>query len=354
MTARASHLAVYWATQLGGWALYVSVFGVLSWIKDEYGPGQTELSLITMVVGLVCSHLLRAVMRRKGWQELPIPALIPRLTLAATLIGALAALLQAGLHDVLLPEAEAIFGGDGSRLFERMLGWVVVLMMWSLIYFAYLYFVRSRREELKSLRLETASRNDQLAHLRSQMNPHFMFNALNSIRALIDEDPLRAKRSITQLSAILRNAMSTVKRVTVPLGEELDMVKAYLDLEHMRFEERLRVSYDVDPALERTPVPPMMLQTLVENAVRHGVAAQPEGGEVHIAVQQGLHGLVISVTNSGRYTPGASRGTGIGLQNTRERLARIYGERAELRIMNRDGRVVTEVEMPVTTLAGDH
>ncbi|MBK7945964.1 MAG: histidine kinase [Flavobacteriales bacterium] len=115
-----------------------------------------------------------------------------------------------------------------------------------------------------------------------------MFNALNGIRALVDEDPEQPSAPSRQLSAILRNAMSTVKRRTVPLGEELDIVRSYLALEHMRYEERLRVRYELDAELDREPVPPMLLQTLVENAVKHGVAHDPKAATLSSAAQRGL------------------------------------------------------------------
>ena len=140
--------------------------------------------------------------------------------------------------------------------------------------------------------------------------------------------------------------MTTVKRRTVPLGEELDIVKAYLALEAMRFEERLQVSFDIDPELTRVSVPPMLLQTLVENAVKHGIAKLTKGGEVRISVHRGLNGLVMMVANSGTYEPGVITGTGIGLRNTRKRLDLLYGTNAALRIEERNGMVVTEVELP--------
>jgi LytS/YehU family sensor histidine kinase len=223
------------------------------------------------------------------------------------------------------------------------------LLIWSLAYFAYSLFIRSRREEIRNLRLETANRENQLGNLRAQMNPHFMFNALNGIRALIDEDPDQAKRAITQLSAILRNAMATVKRKVVPLGEEIDIVKAYLALEAMRYEERLRVSFEVDPALERQPIPPMLLQTLVENAVRHGVANRPQGGEVIIGARSEGDTTVLFVRNSGHYEPGRINGTGIGLRNTRKRLEMIYGGKAHMDITNDNGMVLTKVVVPIGT-----
>jgi LytS/YehU family sensor histidine kinase len=266
--------------------------------------------------------------------------------LASTLFGALAMLVLGIIHDLFLQEYRPIFSGKFVDVLEPGITWAVLLFGWALAYFAFHYFQRGRREEIRNLRLETANRENQLGTLRSQLNPHFMFNALNGIRALVDEDPEQAKRAITQLSAILRNAMTTVRRRTVPLGEELDIVKAYLALEAMRFEERLQVSFDVDPELTRAPVPPMLLQTLVENAVKHGIAKLTKGGEVRISVHRGLNGLVMMVANSGTYVPGVVTGTGIGLSNTRKRLALLYGTNAALRIEQRNGMVVTEVELP--------
>jgi LytS/YehU family sensor histidine kinase len=297
-------------------------------------------------MGLALSHWLRSVIRKKEWLDLNIGWVIPRLVLASTLFGALAMLVLGIIHDLFLQEYRPIFSGKFVDVLEPGITWAVLLFGWALAYFAFHYFQRGRREEIRNLRLETANRENQLGTLRSQLNPHFMFNALNGIRALVDEDPEQAKRAITQLSAILRNAMTTVRRRTVPLGEELDIVKAYLALEAMRFEERLQVSFDVDPELTRAPVPPMLLQTLVENAVKHGIAKLTKGGEVRISVHRGLNGLVMMVANSGTYVPGVVTGTGIGLSNTRKRLALLYGTNAALRIEQRNGMVVTEVELP--------
>ena len=339
------HLAMYWGTQVSAWTGFVFVLGLSLWLNGGYTTGQGYGLLLALCMGLSASHVLRGIIRKRGWKAKPIVHALPRMAVYALFISFGTAIVQASAHDVLFPTFKPIF--QGRALIESIINWSIILTVWGICYFAYHWFIRGRMEEVRNLRLEAANREGQLANLRAQLNPHFMFNALNSIRALIDEDPARAKQSITQLSSILRNAMSTVRRRTVPLGEEIDVVKDYLELERMRFEERLRTRFDVDPSLEREPVPPMLLQTLVENAVRHGIAKLTKGGEVIISVQRGMGGLVMSVRNTGTYVPGQIDGTGIGLSGTRKRLEMIYGTAAALHIDNRDGMVVTEVEIPI-------
>jgi two-component system LytT family sensor kinase len=183
-------------------------------------------------------------------------------------------------------------------------------------------------------------------NLRSQLNPHFMFNALNGIRALIDEDPAQAKRAITQLSAILRNAMSTVKRTTVPLGEEVDIVKAYLALEAMRFEERLRVRFSIPPNWSASPCRPCCCKRWWRTPCAMASPNSPKAAISTSKCAPKKEGLRLIVRNSGHYEPGTSEGSGIGLRNTQHRLDLIYGRHADLRIVNRDGMVVTEVFLP--------
>lgn len=340
---------LYWTTQLVGWAVFVGLFVLWNLLNNTLTPHVMGVMVLVYLTGVGVSHLFRNLFLRADWLTKDPGRVLPRTALAALVLGVGAFLLEGAAHDLLFPSLPPLLRRAPVELFGRVLNWTVLLLLWAMAYYAYGLLMRTRREEIRNLRLETANRENQLGNLRAQLNPHFMFNALNGIRALVDEDPEQAKRAITQLSAILRNAMATVKRKVVPLGEEIDIVKAYLALEAMRFEERLRVRFAVDPALERIPVPPMLLQTLVENAVRHGVANIPQGGDLVIAAQQQQDQLLITVHNSGHYEPGRIHGTGIGLQNTRERLQLLYGDRAHLHIGNRDGMVVTEVRIPMTS-----
>jgi hypothetical protein len=346
MPGKRRQLMLYWTTQVVAWCSYMLLLALPGWLEGAFTPRAAQVVLVMAAIGIAGSHVLRTCFIEWRWLEMPPVRLLVRIVAGTLVLGALAGLFQAALHDAVFRASEPMLGGSGRRLVEVLLSWVLQLFGWSLFYVAYHYIIRSRLEELRALRLEAANREGQLSNLRSQLNPHFMFNALNSIRALVEEDPGRAKRSITLLSAILRNAMSSVKRRTVPLGEEIDMVRAYLSLEAVRYEERLRVHFEVDPALERRPVPPMMLQTLVENAVRHGIAKHKEGGDVHVIARPAHEGMLLLVRNTGRYVQGRSREAGIGLRNTRQRLAHIYGGKASLRIFNEGAVVVCEVHIP--------
>ncbi len=348
MPDKRSLLVIYWTVQVLAWTGYMFLLGLPSWLESGFTWPLAQVTLAMSAIGIVGSHVLRTRFREWRWLELAPAALLPRMALGAIVVGALAGLLQAALHDMAFPTAEPLIGPPLRRMVEVLLSWVLQLLLWQVVYVAYHYVARGRKEQLRALQLEAANREGQLANLRSQLNPHFMFNALNSIRALIGEDPERAKRSITQLSAILRNAMSTVKRRTVPLGEEIDMVRAYLSLEAIRYEERLNVVYELDPALERSPVPPMMLQTLVENAVRHGIAASTSGGTITISATKVPDGISLCVRNTGHYGGRPERASGIGLRNTRKRLMHMYGTHAGLRIRNEGGEVVCEVHLPDT------
>ncbi len=344
-TAR-SRMVLYWVTQVVAWTGYMLLLGLPTLLEGGHVPRFGWVTLAMVCIGLAGSHALRTCFKDLRWLDLPLGALVLRMVLGAVALGVLAGLLQAAVHDAVFPEAEGLIGGGGRRLAEVLLSWVVQLFVWSIAYVAYHYIVRSRLEMLRALRLEAANREGQLANLRSQLNPHFMFNALNSIRALIDEDPDRAKRSITLLSSLLRNAMSTVKRRTVPLGEEVDTVRTYLSLEAMRYEERLRVRFEIDPLLERSPVPPLMLQTLVENAVRHGIARSKQGGEIRVEAVPTEAGMRLTVRNTGRFEERSSRELGLGLRNTRERLYHLYAGKATLDMRNDGNMVVCELFLP--------
>jgi LytS/YehU family sensor histidine kinase len=188
----------------------------------------------------------------------------------------------------------------------------------------------------------------ELKTIKSHINPHFIFNSLNSIRALVDENPERARKAITELSNILRSSMKAEKSETVTLERELNIVEDYLALEHMRFEERLIVEMDIDPDTLGQPVPPMMLQTLVENSIKHGISKLVNGGVVRIVADFKEDHLELLVQNTGQLNT-ILNGDGFGIKSTQDRLNLMYQGKATFAIRNMDGNMVeSKVTMPVS------
>jgi two-component system, LytTR family, sensor kinase len=232
-------------------------------------------------------------------------------------------------------------------LFANLFTSFLYYSLWSLLYFLF-YFLDNYNSTLK---YQARINEIKLIHLRNQLNPHFIFNALNSVRALVDEDPLKAKSAITQLSSILRYSLIMDKYKTIPFGEELDTVKDYLNLESIRFEERLKVLYDIEEQAYQYKIPPMMLQTIVENAIKHGISNLMKGGIIEIKCTIGLlDDLYIWVKNSAQLKQHGNakrRGEGHGISNTIQRLKLIYGSRASFKIFNYgQDFVVTEIKIP--------
>jgi LytS/YehU family sensor histidine kinase len=190
---------------------------------------------------------------------------------------------------------------------------------------------KTRKRELDTIKLEALVKSLELKTIKANINPHFIFNALNSIRALIDEDPARARRAVTELSNILRSSLNADKGETVSLEDELKIVKDYLALENMRFEDRLKIEYKIDDDTLGQQVPPMMLQTLVENAIKHGISKNVRGGLVRIISDftGNFHELVVQNTG---YLNGGLSHQGFGLSSTQDRLSLLYGEKAKFEI----------------------
>ncbi|MBS1510155.1 MAG: histidine kinase [Bacteroidetes bacterium] len=225
---------------------------------------------------------------------------------------------------------------------------LLLVSLWFLIYLVYHYVDKNRRDQLDRLRLESTVKELELKTIKSHINPHFIFNSLNSIRALVDENPERARTAITELSNILRSSMKAEKAETVTLQKELDIVKDYLALEHMRFEERLSVEMDIDPDTLNQPVPPMMLQTLVENSIKHGISKLVRGGTVRIVADFNGDNLELLVQNTGQLN-GNGNGDGFGIKSTQDRLNLMYQGKARFEIKNLDSNMVqSKVTMPVS------
>lgn len=183
-----------------------------------------------------------------------------------------------------------------------------------------------------SRRAELLSREAELKALKAQVNPHFLFNSLNSISALTSIDPLKARDMCIRLSDFLRNSLRLGERISIPLAEELALTKTYLDVEQVRFGSRLRVNLDFDPACADCEVPPLLVQPLVENAIKHGIATLVEGGEIAMSGRRMNNFIRLAIENPFDPEAPETRKNGFGLLSVRNRLQARYGNAARLDI----------------------
>ena len=235
--------------------------------------------------------------------------------------------------------------------------WMLTSLPWSVfMYFtvlgcvmAFAYFFEAKEREALAARLTAQVAQARLGALRMQLHPHFLFNSLNAVQVLIrDERNADANLVVDRLSDILRHVLSQGDAQEVPLAEEVEVLRKYLAIEEIRFSDRLTVRWQITPEAAAGLVPAFVLQPLVENALRHGVAAMSDRGTVEIEARVDGSTLILRVTNDALVeAPKAQNGgQGVGLTNTRERLATLYGERARLSLSRDSGRVTAEIRLP--------
>lgn len=210
-----------------------------------------------------------------------------------------------------------------------------------LAWYAVTFYRESRDRQMKAVELESLLRQAQLEALRSQLNPHFLFNALHSIAELVHQDPKLAEQLIVRLGELLRQALETTRQPELTLSEELEFIRGYLDIEQMRLGDRLRVNWEVEPDALQARVPSLVLQPLVENAIQHGIAATAAPGTLTLRARRQDGFLHVDIADSG---PGLAspdlRPQGIGIANTRARLQRLYGERHGFELQHGPGLTV--------------
>jgi sensor histidine kinase YesM len=337
---------IYWLCQATGWSLYTistislsAAFGVYTWRN-------LASQFLSCGIGLILTHIFRIYVKRHGWLLLSLPYLVPRMV-AFCVFGAMLWMMLVMLFSIFVFQTLTFWLIKPAIVFVMVFNWSATLFIWSLIYFGFHFVENYKKTEVEKWKLEAAVKDAELRALKSQMNPHFIFNCLNNLRGLIVEDPERAQTVVTQLAGILRYSLQAGDTETVTLEEELQTVSDYLALEAVRLEERLKVKMDIDPASLKISVPTMLVQTLVENGIKYGVATLPRGGEISLSSQVNASTLKIQVTNSGQFNE-TSNGNGVGLKNSRERLKLLFGEAASVTVQNASSDSVTaKIEIPI-------
>lgn len=339
---------LYWWCHLGGWLLYGLTMVFFAFVFDSKINSIFYPKLLVIILsGLFYTHLLRTLIKTLGL--LP-PTLYKKWWLFNVVLFGIVVLFN--LTNSAVAEWLHLYNPKTKvsvekRFLVNLVSDSPLILVWASIYYLWHYIELGTKTEIQKVKLESLVKELELNTIKSHINPHFIFNALNSIRALVDENPERARTAITELSNILRSSMQAEKMTTVPFERELNIVKDYLALEFIRFEDRLTVEYDIDEDTLDQPIPPMMLQTLVENAIKHGISKQKSGGRIKIIsdFRDDHHELIVQNTGTLSQSEGSE---GFGISSTRNRLKLLFGAKAHFSIVDKGNNMVeATIIMPV-------
>ena len=336
---------MYWILQLGGWFAWMLNEAVL--YTNQYGWHWAWLyaALANITLAIFLTHQYKNIIKVNSWQDLPLFTMLRNHFIILCLMAACLVGLNLPIDQYLLGENFEVQISP-FIITQYLFNFMKPLAIWMLIYFFFQYSKKQLVMERENNQLERAIQETEGKVLRAQMNPHFVFNALNSIRALITEDPAKAKKGINQLSKLLRSSLLTERKKTISIAEELDTILDYLNLEKIRYEERLAWKVEVSKEIHQAQIPPMLLQTLVENAIKHGIAHSAKEGIIFIKGEKKEDLIHLEVINPGHLkTKGES--TGIGLVNSQNRLQLLFGETAHIDLKPLDkNQVLASVTIP--------
>ncbi|UII28200.1 histidine kinase [Fulvivirga maritima] len=330
---------LYWLFQGAGWIMFYLVYVFIASYVSGFKSAVFLGYLNTVVVGLLITHFYRAHVKKHQWLKFGLFKLAIRVVLASFILAIIWAV-------IVLPINYVFFQTDPDREFSWFMGILItfnlsiMILGWSLIYFLFQVFINFKRTEIEKWKLQAAVKDAELIALKSQINPHFIFNSLNNIRSLVVENPEKARDMITHLSGLLRYSIQFNDREKVSLESELEIVQNYLNLESIQFEDRLNYKLEIKPETLDLEIPPMAVQLLVENAIKHGISDLPDGGTIHIKSYLEEGALTIEVINSGQIKT-TSNSTGIGLKNASDRLKLLFGKLSDLKIENLDSNFVS-------------
>lgn len=333
----------FWIAQGIGWAIFALVnisvqafLGFPAWLI-------VKNTLYSVGAGILITTAYRYIIKDFDWQKQKIIPLI-LFIFGSSLVLSISWLILIALLFYLDQRASVTPG----ELVGNLINGCLTFLIWNLIYFFFQYFSKFQLAEVEKWQMQAQVKEAQLGSLKTQIRPHFMFNTLNNILALILEDKHKARAMLINFSELLRYSLQMSQSQLVTIEEEVDMCRRYLQLLSVQYEDRLQFDIRIENGLADTPIPPMMLQFLVENGVKHGIDRLPQGGSLNIDVFKEPAFNVVEVSNSGSLEKKANVESrlGIGLQNIRERLKLIYKGQAFFDICEKKDLVVATIKIP--------
>ena len=316
----------FWILQSAGWTGYF-VLRTLSGIANSMGWFYVVHTALLTATGYSITLLMASAFRRLIRMQ-PVYTWVGSVVIVAIAAAAFSAIETWSVSTFVDPGVKA----EGMRFFSAILLTVSVLLAWSALYYSINFFMLLEAQTDRLARLQSQASNAQLAMLRYQLNPHFLFNTLNSISTLVLlKQTERANAMLSRLSSFLRYTLVNESTGMVTVAQEIETLKLYLEIEKMRFEERLRPHFHIDPTVMRAHLPSLLLQPLIENGIKYAVTPQEEGADISIEMRREADRVFITVSDTGpgadsQYQVRAAQSTGVGLANIRDRLAQAYGD----------------------------
>lgn len=341
-------ISKYILFQIFGWGAFALFSIYIAYVTKELTINIFIGNILLGMLGLLLSHFYKLYIQKKMWILLEIETLVFKVFLAGILLSILfntvyfTTLFLLKSHFVKNISLKEIWGSFMSVFF--------LFSMWNLLYYTWMYVENSKRKQIESIQMQTTLKDLELKTLRANLQPHFIFNSLNSIRALIDENPEQARDAITKISNLLRSTI-TKQNATDLLRNELNLVEDYLTLEKIRFDERLHFETKISEDCYNLEIPTMMLQTLIENAIKHGISLLEQGGLIQLVCEKEnsfLQIKIINDTNSKQLQTQKENSLGFGLSSTQQRLKLLYGESSTFSFEIKQNKAYTNIKIPIT------
>ncbi|WP_299519107.1 sensor histidine kinase [Winogradskyella sp.] len=344
-------ISLYWKVQLTVWSLGSIYWAYVVYTRDNYSVFYTLLSyVIDVFIGIFLTHMYRTFIARSNKSNIELKKLLLRI-IPSIIILAIFFMFFANLKWYYY---WAVLQDKNLDLLTQLFYWDPVLItglrsmsIWVLAYHLYHYYISQIAITKVNAQLSIIAKQAQLDNLSAQLNPHFLFNSLNSIKSLVIENPSIARRAIDLLSDLLRLSLYKKDNDLNTIEQELALVRDYIELEKLRFEERLQLNVAVKDALRSIEIPALSIQLLVENAIKHGIDLRISGGVVILTIKELGNTIIIKVENPG--TLKANKSSGLGLKNLKKRLEIQYKGKANFSLKESGKeRVLAEITIPKT------
>lgn len=335
----------YWLLQSIGWFTYAMIGVVVSFLfYDTVDVWVILAQFFSAIVMLMSTHLLRFKMKLDGWLRLKIQQLIFRIVPTLIVISLLS---NGVIVGYTMLTTDIIDVENFSPLVFLLFSFqtFVYFTLWTAVYLIIYFFRNYKKEEVEKWQLQTAVKDAELIALKAQINPHFLFNALNNIRALILEDHMKARDMVSHLSELLRYSIQFNDNEKVTIEDELEIVNKYLELESIHYENRLHYEILTEKELGKCRIPPMLIQLMAENAVKHGISQIKNGGDILISVDKEGKNLVLEVSNTGKLKK--NLGSGIGLKNATDRIRILFDSEPDLELTQQGNMVRSRLKLPL-------